>query len=91
MIILDDGREKEAVYMDYMKAFEKNATQNHFIQQMVAYNISPKSTNGIPQGSDLRPILFMIFITDLPNSVQLHESVFARTVESSNQVSQIYQ
>ena len=38
-------------------------------------------TSGIPQGSILGPVLFTIFINDLPDAINVHCKVFADDIK----------
>ncbi len=101
--ILDAGGTLDAVYMDFMKAFDK-VPHRRLIQKMKSYGISERITNwvrdflsnrkqrvtvnghtsschnvtsGIPQGSVLGPILFVLYINDMPSCVEAAAYLFA--------------
>ena len=101
--ILDEGGTIDAIYMDFMKAFDK-VPHRRLVRKMERYGLSGKIiewvrdflnqrkqrvsvngnsstdhnvTSGIPQGSVLGPILFVIYINDMPDCVDATAYLFA--------------
>ena len=61
--------------LDWIRAFLTNRTQKVTVKGVVSESIHVKS--GVPQGSVLGQILFLVFINDLPASAQSSSRLFA--------------
>ncbi|MEW8545715.1 MAG: reverse transcriptase family protein, partial [Candidatus Thiodiazotropha sp.] len=110
--ILDSGGTIHAIYMDFMKAFDK-VPHKRLIKKLQAYGISQKMcrwvenflynrkqrvqvngqfsnwaevTSGIPQGSVLGPILFVIYINDLPDRIDSDIIMYADDTKMSKEI-----
>ena len=111
--ILDNGGSLDAIYFDFMKAFD-TVPHKRLIGKQESYGISEdliewvksfligrrqrvqrvndscsdfqQVTSGIPQGSVLGPILFVIYINDLPDKLESDCYMFADDTKIFRQI-----
>ncbi len=77
-------------YLEWVKNFLEDRTQVVFLNNFYSYSTTVQS--GVPQGSVLGPLLFLIFINDLPQSVHnsnLHILSFADDTKISSKISNV--
>ena len=73
--------------VNWFKSYLENRTQRVCIEGI--YSEWEKVTSGVPQGSVLGPILFLIYINDLPESINSFIKIFADDTKIYNTVNNI--
>ena len=113
--ILDDKGKVDAIYMDFMKAFD-SVPHQRLLKKLSSYQISSKVhkwithflvgrgqtvvvngtsservsvSSGVPQGSVLGPVLFVLYINDLPDQVDSGVKMFADDTKIYRQITSI--